>query len=386
MNDEINNSNLDILSLHETIIKKKNKENTSCLHENNKLENENWGHIKKELEFVSSKDILNNIEKNYIKKTSELKENFEFYLLAALPILNEFKSTRDNLTKISFFRKNKQSDKDDIDKLKKLIASYLKIINDFFPHENFIFDSQNYNKNKPLSYNNKTNNNYCKLCKNQLNIVAFDNQICCKQCGNVTSFMSDNLISFRDIERISIGSKYTYDRKQHFKETIKRFQGICCSTIPELVFESIKNKLVQYKIIPFNYETLDKTFAFRKVKKSHIRMILKELGLNKYNEDIIYIYKKITEHDIPDLKTIESVILNDFDQLLEVYDEYYSKTDRKNFLSNNYTLYQILHRHGIKVKKEDFPCILKTTDRKIYHDNVFQVLFQKLGWNFTPLF
>ena len=76
--------------------------------------------------------------------------------------------------------------------------------------------------------------------------------------------------------------------------------------------------------------------------------------------------------------------MNDFDALLEMYDKTF-KNDRKNFINNQYVLYQLLRKYKYNCKKEDFQ-FLKTNDRKYYHDVVCQQLFEKLGWNFSAVF
>ena len=42
-------------------------------------------------------------------------------------------------------------------------------------------------------------------------------------------------------------------------------------------------------------------------------------------------------------------------------------------------------RYKHPCKKEDFT-ILKTVDRKSFHDDVAKICFEELGWNHQPLF
>ena len=59
--------------------------------------------------------------------------------------------------------------------------------------------------------------------------------------------------------------------------------------------------------------------------------------------------------------------------------------NRKNFINTQYVLYQLLLRHKHSCKKEDF-IILKTIDRKYFHDEICKSLFEHLGWNFSPFY
>ena len=79
---------------------------------------------------------------------------------------------------------------------------------------------------------------------------------------------------------------------------------------------------------------------------------------------------------------------DDFDVLTNAYDQKYRKNqsiDRKNFINTQYVLFQLLRRHKYPCKRQDFN-ILKTIDRKSFHDEVCKSLFEQLGWNFTALF
>ena len=89
-----------------------------------------------------------------------------------------------------------------------------------------------------------------------------------------------------------------------------------------------------------------------------------------------------------DISHLEDALLNDFEVLAALYDEKFIKTkliDRKNFINTQYVLYQLLRRHKYPCKKEDFN-ILKTMDRKSFHDDVCSALFRHLNWNFSALF
>ena len=119
------------------------------------------------------------------------------------------------------------------------------------------------------------------------------------------------------------------------------------------------------------------------ILSANVQLFLKELGYSKYYDDIVYIYHKITGNPIPDITSLENNLYNDFDILVETYDSMFS--DRKNFINNQYVLFQLLRKYNYKSNKEDFN-FLKTNDRKYYHDYVCQKLFEKLNWNFQAIF
>ena len=85
-----------------------------------------------------------------------------------------------------------------------------------------------------------------------------------------------------------------------------------------------------------------------------------------------YIYHKITDHEIPDITHLENNLMSDFDSLLEMYDSTF-KTNRKNFINNQYVLYQLLRKYKYNCRKEDFQ-FLKTNDRKYRQASIISTL------------
>ena len=81
--------------------------------------------------------------------------------------------------------------------------------------------------------------------------------------------------------------------------------------------------------------------------------------------------------------------MDDFETLSELYDVTYKNGDnnisRKSFISIQYVLFQLLRRHKHPCNPSDFT-VLKTIDRKTFHDEVCRNLFEQLGWNHTPFF
>lgn len=371
---------IDILSIHDIIIKDHQKSEDDMERENDK-----WKTLYKEIYDNTSDDVLMDLKDKFIMDEKKIMENFNFYLVSSVSIIDEFIETKKNIQKISFFKMNNNSSNKNKKKIQEIIDRYIQLVDHYFPgkYNNYwTLENDKYQKRKKIHiYSIKE----CPTCNgdNEQFVIA-DNHIVCSYCGTVISTTNDNLISFRDIERINIGSKYTYDRKTHFRECIKRFQGKQNVNIPPKLFDDIIQQIISYELIPKNYEQFEKKEIFKDVKREHIQMILKDLGYSKYYEDIVYIYHKITGHEIPDITHLENNLINDFDLLLECYDSTF-KTDRKNFINNQYVLYQLLRKYKYNCKKEDFQ-FLKTNDRKYYHDVICQQLFEKLGWNFSAVF
>ena len=392
---------IDILSIHDRIVKDYNKIDETILNESDfSLNQSKWETLYSEISENTSNDVLSDIKKKFKTVDTQSTQNFNFYIMQTISLLEEYEKIKKSLQKVQFFRQNNSIEDDKKERLQTIIDQYMNIIKEFFPnyynmYQNINCESEKITKKKGSTVQNNIKCTNCNLEQDQF--VYTDNHLVCSLCGNVISLTNDNLISFRDIERVNIGSKYIYDRKTHFRECIKRFQGKQNVNIPSHIWENLYEKLLSYQLIPKNYKDLDKKEAFKLVTKEHIHMFLKELGCSKYYEDIVYIYHKITGHEIPDITHLENNLMADFDLLLETYDSVplnkllllppwsNSKTERKNFINNQYVLYQLLRKYKYSCKKEDFQ-FLKTSDRKLFHDIVCQQLFEKLGWNFHALY
>jgi hypothetical protein len=216
----------------------------------------------------------------------------------------------------------------------------------------------------------------CIWCNEKLeNNIESDFVISCSSCGTEQE-LYELTFSYKDSERINITSKYTYDRRIHFRDCMNQYQGKQNSTIPKKVYDCLWQKIDIYGLDRCN------------VTKSHIYMFLKEVGYSKHYEDINLIYKNITGQALVDITHLEDTLMKDFDILNNLYDKEYAQTkkiSRKTFINTQYVLYQLLKRHKHPCDINDFN-FLKTTERRSFHDEICGDLFNQLNWNFTNVF
>lgn len=226
-----------------------------------------------------------------------------------------------------------------------------------------------------------------KECSSHDMVVSHDNMYVCGSCGYILEqdTMASNSVSFKDIHRVNLVSKYLYDRITHFKDCINQFQGKQNSTIDQKVYDDLLEQFLSHNLIPVGYMSMPKEIAFQEITKEHIMLFLKECRHTKHYEDVVLIHSHFTGAPVPDITHLENQLLHDFELLTTLYDKKYRHQDRKNFINTQYVLYQLLKRHKYPCRKEDFN-ILKTIDRKFYHDNICKNLFEELGWNFNPTF
>lgn len=229
----------------------------------------------------------------------------------------------------------------------------------------------------------------CEVCGN-VDVTRFDvdasgRKTCVGCSSDVPTLEIGNTHS--DYNRATVVGKFIYNRVVHFQDCIKQFQGKQNCKIPSGVYEALDEKFRAYKLLE---DSPNPHVKYSRITRQHITMFLKELRLVKHYENVNAIYFNLTTDLVDDIGHLESKLVDDFKVLVNMYDSLHSKDkseelDRKNFLNVQYLLFQLLRRHGYACRLEDFS-VLKTTDRKLFHDRICCNLFQKLGWNFTPTF
>lgn len=376
-------NNIDILWIHNFLIRKYNLNDA----QKKTQEYERWKNV---LDSVNSQKTSNDVINDLTCKLKEIEsmqdsDQFNFYLIQAIPILDEYKKLQKNQNKIYFMgTENVKMDHTDRD---QLVKNYFHLIQRYFPNEYGFNGWDKIRLNLEMTDTNtpKSIKNKCQICNIDCdNFIIFENHLVCENCGYVST-TTHSTVSYKDIERVNISSKYTYDRRSHFRDCINQFQGKQNASIPKSVYESLIQQFVSHGIVPENYQSLPKEVAFKDLTKEQIILFLKEIKQTKHYEDIVLIYHELTKKPTPDISYLENVLLQDFDILLETYDKKYKNSERKNFINTQYVLFQLLRRHRYPCKKEDFN-MLKTVDRKYFHDTICSELFQELGWSFTALF
>ena len=347
---------------------------------------------KKEEELDWSRVDIVSIHNNLVHALKEKggdDQNLNYYLIHSIPLLDRSKEMSRRQVKIRFMgAPHGYTDND----MNGTIREYLKLVKKYFPEE---FERGNLHEMEKYIMNTPTGNvplrlggkkqQKCHSCNtDNMRIVSHDNNFVCEQCGYIYDSVTND-VSFKDMDRINISNKYQYDRRTHFKDCINQFQGKQNATIDPQVYKDLAEQFRLHHLIPDNHEDLPKETAFEKITKEHVMLFLKETDHTKHYEDVVLIHHQLTGKQPPDISHLENRLLQDFDELTTLYDKLYKNNERKNFINTQYVLFQLLKRHRFKCVKEDFN-ILKTIDRKYFHDTIMQELFEILGWNINPLF
>lgn len=313
--------------------------------------------------------LKNEIKQSHIALSEYIKNitediNYNVYIIKTVQLIEEYKNILEKPIKITFLGKPNKNNKEK-DKISK---EYLEIAKQYIhievPKENSKIICRNCNNKKDFDIIEQ-NIYICTKCYSQQIILKYSS-------------------SYNDINRINIASKYMYDRKVHFRDCIKQYQGKQNSTIPDKIYIDLTVEFNNHHLL-LGKDTDSKEYRFKNITKNHILLFLKELGYANHYENVHLIHYNLTNIKPDDISYLEDKLMDDFDNLTDLYDKNFKDINRKNFINTQYVLYQLLQRHKHPCKKEEF-IILKTIDRKFFHDEVCKTLFETLGWNHTPFY
>jgi len=327
-----------------------------------------------ELKRTAENGVLIRAKNDLDKSITELEEKIRrietdfdenFYIAETAPYIEEYKHILSTPMKISFVGRPKINNKEK----KRVIRCYLNAVQKYHP----VNIEQKEKKVKIV----------CENCGNKNNFEVIDEIIyICTECG-VEKELLLHATSYKDIDRVNISAKYSYDRKVHFRDCINQYQGKQNSTIEQKVYDLLEEQFRRHHLLGGDEKT-PKEIRFANITKDHIAMFLKELGMTKHYENVNLIHYNMTGIKPDDISHLEDKLLADFDELTDMYDrKFKNKIERTNFINTQYVLYQLLQRHKHPCKKTDF-VMLKTIDRQAFHDHVTSVCFQELGWNMVP--
>ncbi len=222
-------------------------------------------------------------------------------------------------------------------------------------------------------------------CQNDFEIDENNKKTCLRCSREINTIETGH--THQDYNRVNIISKFVHNRVLHLQECIKQFQGKQNCKIPDDVYDDLNKKFATYRLLidSDNYHV-----RYSKITPQHISIFLKELGYTKHYKNVNAIYYILTNKRVADISHLEHKLIEDFKELVFLYNSLHTKDkpeelERKNFMNVHYLLFQLLKRHGYNCKIDDFS-MLKTIDRKIFHDKICGNLFGKLGWNFIPIF
>ncbi len=312
---------------------------------------------------------LQNIHDRLVKKIDNInsEKQKKFYIMETVELIDKYKKIIEKPLVVSFMSNKNVNNKEK----QEIIKHFLEKANKY----NII----EYQKQKELHDTDKK----CEIC-NTDNFIDLDGFNVCVNCGNEIEIPA-SLSSYKDSDRVNVGSKYTYDKRSHFRDCINQFQGKQNSSVSDEVYKDLEREFKAHGLL---IDSDKKHTKFKNITKDHILLFLKETGHSKNYEDAILIHYNLTGVKPPDISHLEKNITDDFNEMVKVYErkfKYDKNNSRKNFINNQYVLYQLLVKYNYKCNPNDLN-LLKTIERKNFHDDICCKIFKELGWNFKSLF
>ncbi len=331
------------------------------------LENGNLSYRSRKTVIEASKELKDTIER------IETKQSLHFYVMETAHFVVTYENMLKIPIKISFTGKRTKKDP----RKNKLIKEYLDVV------QRYVNEGLDIGINLPQIHTKNSEWIDCDNCDNKSDFDIINGSVyICNDCGSERE-LKLHTSSYKDVDRINISGKYTYERRVHFSDCIKQYMGKENSSINQKVYDDLEDQFDRHGLLSGDKST-PKEVRFSKVTKEHVYMFLKELRYTKRYENVNLIHHKMTGKKPDDISYLENSLMENFDTLAEEYDKTFKNDPefyRKNFINNQCTLYQLLIKHGHPCKKNNFS-ILKTTDRRAFHDEITETLFVNLGWNF----
>ena len=326
---------------------------------------------------------LNSLKENLTRSIEEY-ENLKYFNIDVAPLIEKYHNLNKQTMTIPFFNTNKKNLKEHSIKKEQTQKEFIQKLKEYTNLKSFEYMMKNY------AFVPKSSPPPC-ICGNKSEFIRDEDRAVCAICSTEQSLIS-NTSSFSDVGRVNMASKYTYNRKVHFRDCIIQYQGKQKTHIPEEIYTILEVKLAERKVINDSPSRLKR---YEKVTRAMVLDILKELeskDIKKFYDDIVLIHHTLTGQACDNIENLEDSLLDDFDKLTETYDNLYTNkennedgqskgTKRKNFINAQFVLYQLLRKHGHSCNEMDF-LTLKTSERKKYHHTICKELFSILGWNY----
>jgi hypothetical protein len=321
------------------------------------------------------------------KRIQDVQSTFELghYIHRTADILESYKKLTTSKTSNSFICTDKKSFVGESIEKNKLIGQYVTIAREYV-------DIENYKRVQPkltcpvcgpefiiksttsLEINKESITVERSTLKESIMIRGIDDEtlFTCSICGVEVEILDDTP-SFKDTDRVNMSSRYTYSRRGHFIDALKKYQG------KHNIDPDILGGIISYLKSEMTFHTL----TAEKLTKDHLYMFLNEKKLSKHYEDINLLFHIITGKPCPEFSHLESILLEEFEQQEKALDEVVAmdiNDVRINSINVYYKLYKLLQRQKYLCKKYDF-YILKTKTKEDEHDEILRRAWIILGWN-----
>jgi len=210
---------------------------------------------------------------------------------------------------------------------------------------------------------------HCINCNTAREEISSEGILVCPKCGSEEyALVVSDFPSFRDPPKER--NNYAYKKINHLNEILNQFQAKESTIIPDEVMNEVVLEIKKRRIA-----------NIADLSEEDIRQILKKLNRSKYYEHRAHILSRLNGNPPPTITPeIEEKIRTMFQEIQAPF-LLYCPNDRTNFLSYSYILYKFFELLELDEYKVYFP-LLKSRDRLIAHDQIWQKICDYLNWEF----
>jgi hypothetical protein len=211
---------------------------------------------------------------------------------------------------------------------------------------------------------------HCERCNIAREEISEDGVLVCPKCGSEEYMLVvSDYPSFRDPPKER--NNYAYKKSNHLNEILNQFQAKESTIIPDEVMNEVICEIKKQRIQNIAELT----------EKDIRELILKKLNRSKYYEHAAHILSRLNGNPPPTITPeIEEKIRTMFQEIQAPF-LLYCPNDRTNFLSYSYILYKFFELLELDEYKVYFP-LLKSRDRLIAHDSIWQKICDYLKWEY----
>ena len=210
---------------------------------------------------------------------------------------------------------------------------------------------------------------HCDRCNVAREELSEEGILVCPKCGSEEYMLVvSDFPSFRDPPKER--NNYAYKKINHLNEILNQFQAKESTIIPEDVMNEVIVEIRKRRIT-----------NVAELTEKDMREILKKLNRSKYYEHATHILSRLNGNPPPTITPeIEEKIRTMFQEIQAPF-LLYCPDDRTNFLSYSYILFKFFELLELDEYKVYFP-LLKSRDRLIAHDFIWQKICDYLKWEF----
>ncbi len=204
----------------------------------------------------------------------------------------------------------------------------------------------------------------------------------CSNCGMERSMVSQSSC-YQNQSRANTSSRNNYEDRDNFFKAMKRYQGKQPNKIPPEIYRQLDKYFADYGLPDaeeIKKRPLDRNGRREGTNRDMLFKALFDIGRSSYYEDVNLIGNTYWGWELPDISHLEDAIMDDYDASQRVFER--TKTERKSCLNSQYRLFRHLRKLNYPCSEADFK-IVTTREILEYHENMWKIMCDELGWKFV---